>query len=107
MQTQLSDLEESNDKRETVLWSGKQLSKSMTGITFHTVGVVLVNRCGGFAFSVEVTSSFCWAVLKAAAPIGEVTVFSTGGNTVDRMKTAYGSPSRNIASLNVVLDGTC
>ena len=75
--------------------------------TFHAVGVVLVNRCGGFAFSVEVTSSFCGAVLKATAPIGEVTVFSTGGNTVDRMETAYGSPARNIASLNVVLDGTC
>ena len=107
MQTQLSDLEESNDKRETVLWRGKQLSMSMTGIAFHTVGVVLVNRCCGFAFSVEVTSSFCGAVLKATAPIGEVTVFSTGGNVVDRMKTANRSPTRNITSLNMVLNRTC
>ena len=76
--------------------------------TFHTESVVLVNCCCcGFTLGIEITSSFCRAVLKAAAPRGEVTVSCTGGNVVDRKKTSYGPPARNITSIVGILGGTC
>ena len=76
--------------------------------TFYAEGVVFVNFCScRFTLSIEVTSSFCRTVFKAATPRCEVTVLCTGGVVVDRKKTLDGAPARNITSIVGVLDGTC